>query len=284
MVQPDPPRPVLGPLPPPNPVNPFGTPAQQPAASPMPVPVPVPVPPPAPRRPRVWPKILAGVAAVVVLGGLVAGSYFIARGANPNAGPSALASTSTSPSSAPSPSPSPHDIGSRQTDPKPLSVAEVFPNADIRPDAGRNATYHVLKTNELGSCAKAATGKVGSVLAKYRCTQVVRATVTAPVDGYVATLGIANLSTLDGAQSASDAITALGRNTQGSFTGMAASGAAGKLASSPTVFALQSYGHFLLYVVVGRADGKAPTANATIQQIVTDLVQTYLTGVIDARS
>ena len=271
--------PAFGPLPPGpgSAATPFGT-AQGTYRGPV-----QPLPPGPPRR-RVWPRVLRVCVTVLVLAGLVAGSYALARGSNPN--PDANPSTSAKPSPSPSPSPtsSPVDVGSRETDPKPLTVAEVFPDSTINPDPGRNATYHVLKTDTVHTkCPQVATGKVGAVLTKYGCDQAVRATLSAPMSGYVVTAGVCNLATAGGAQTAADSITTLGRNTQGNFTGFAAPGAS-KLATSPTVFALQSYGHYLLYVVIGRTDGKAPTGNTTTQQIVTDVVQTYLTGVIDARS
>lgn len=271
--------PAFGPLPP-GPggaANPFG-------ASPGSYQAPAQPLPPRPPRHRAWPRVLLVCLTVLVLAGLVAGSYALARGSNPSPDASAPSSAKPSPSPSPSPTSSPVDIGSRETDPEPLTVAEVFPHSTLDPDPGRNATYHVLKTDTVHTkCSQVAAGKVGGVLTKYGCTQAVRATLSAPMSGYVVTAGICNLATAGGAQTAADSITTLGRNTQGNFTGFAAPGAS-KLATSPTVFALQSYGHYLLYVVIGRTDGKAPTGDTTSQQIVTDLVQTYLTGVIDARA
>lgn len=261
------------------PAQPFGDPVRPfaPAATPEPVPTP-----PRRDRPRRWPKVLAGIAAVVLLGGLLAGSYALVKGNpqdTPTAGPKHSATTPPSPS----PTRSPIDVSARGTDPKPLTVDEVWGQDDLHPDPGRDATYRILARDKPRTvCGQAATGKVGGVLTKYHCTQVIRATLAAPADGYVLTAGICNLADSAGAQSAADAIKQLGRQTRGNFAGLSAPGAP-KLAKSPTVFTLQSYGHYVLYVVVGRTDGKAPAGNATTQQIVTDMVQTYLTGVVDAR-
>ena len=227
--------------------------------------------------------MLAAIAAVVVLGGLLAGSYALVR-RSPSGSPSASTSTGAqSPTSSPTPERSPIDVSARGTDPRPLTVEEVFGDDDLRPDAGRDAVYRVLARDKpLTTCGPAASGKIDDVLTKYECSQVIRATVAAPADGYLATVGIGNLADSDGAQAATDKIKQLGKAGDGAFTALPAPGAK-KLASSPTVFTLQPYGHYLLYVVVGRADGKAPQADTTTQQIVTDLVQSYLTGVIDDR-
>lgn len=291
---PVPPGPSLGGPPPPpgpsfatppagGPVNPFGEPASgnPPPRAEQVVPVPLP-----PRGPRVWPKVVGAVAAVVVLAGLVFGSYVLVRSTSDNqpAASHHRRGGSTAPTASPSPTRSPLDVSSRTTDSKPLTVGEVFPDSDINPDPGRDATYHVLKTDKVRTkCPQAATGGVGAVLTKYGCNQVVRATMTAPVDGYVLTAGMCNLENSGGAQTAADSITDLGKKTKGSFAGFAAPGAAAKLDRSPTVYALQAYGHYILYVVIGKTNGKAPAGDATTQQIVTDIVQTYLTGIVDHR-
>ncbi|WP_207124544.1 hypothetical protein [Actinocatenispora comari] len=256
---------------------------QQSGGAPPVVPPPVTVGPPPERGPRLWPKVLAGIVAVVVLAGLLAGSYALVRRSPTDKPSTSQSARAQSPTGSPTPEKSPIDVSARVTDPAPLTVKEVFGADDLHPDPGRDAVYHVLARDEpLTNCAKAARGQVGGVLAQYKCDQVVRATVAAPAKGYVATVGIANLADSDGAQAATDKIKDLGKAGDGALTALSAPGAT-KLAKSPTAFTLQPYGHYLLYVVVGRTDGKAPSANATIQQIVTDLVQSYLTGVIDAR-
>lgn len=287
MTQPDPrypggmqPADPFGPSPQPT----FGTPPPGPGWQQGGTGGPVFGPPPGGPRRRTWPRVLLICLTVLVLAGLVAGSYALARSSNPQPGAQASHSVAASPSPSPSPTSSPVDIGARETDPRPLTVGEVFPKSTVNPDPGRDATYHVLKTDAIHTkCPEVATSKVGDVLTKYGCSQALRATLSAPMSGYVVTAGVCNLATADGAQTAADSITTLGRNTQGNFTGFAAPGAE-KLATSPTAFALQSYGHYLLYVVIGRTDGTAPSSNTVAQQIVTDLVQTYLTGVIDART
>ncbi|MGA8115739.1 MAG: hypothetical protein WCA46_18925, partial [Actinocatenispora sp.] len=240
-------------------------------------------PPPRNGRP-VWPRLLAGAAVVLVLAGLLVGSYLLVRhdgAGQPAAGRHRPHTPPASASAAPERSPL--DVGSRRTDSRPLTTDEVFGPDDVTPDAGRDAVYHVLKRDRPdAACTRAGTGKVPGVLHRYGCDQVVRATLAAPTDGYVLTAGICNLTDADGARSASDDITSLGRQARGNFAGLAAPGA-GRLDRSATVAALQPYGHYLLYVVVGRADGAAPSSGAETQQIVSDLVQTYLPGIVDAR-
>ncbi len=237
------------------------------------------------RRSRVWLKVLAGVGVTIVLAGLLVGSYLLVKGTG--GAPEAHAShtaASHSPTARPSPTKSPLDISTRAADGQPLSVAEVFPGTSIQPDPGRSTTYQVLKSDlPLANCATATNGQIGPVLAKYGCNQVIRATLTTTDHAYAFTAGICNLADAAGAQAAVDQITGLGKAGKGGFTGLPAPGAGAKLDKSPTLYALQSYGHYVLYIVIGLASGATPASNATTQQIVQDVVPTYLTGIIDKR-
>lgn len=230
-----------------------------------------------------WIKVVAVVGAVVVLGGLLTGAYFLVKHTG-SGQPSTKGSHSASPTAKPSPTRSPLDISSRTSDSQPLTVAEVFPGTTLKPDPGRDATYQVLKTDAvITSCPGATNGQVGAVLTKYACTQVVRGTLATPGNTYVLTAGLCNMADAGGAQAATDQITQLGKAGKGGFTGLAAPGAAVKLDKSPTLYALQAYGHYVLYVVIGKPDGSAPASNADTQQILQDMISTYLTSVIDKR-
>jgi hypothetical protein len=269
---------------PPPPVTPATPGAPSPEPSPGPTPLYFPPRPPKPRS-RAWLKVLAGVGVTIVLGGLLVGSYLLVKGAG--GAPDAHASkhpASQSPTARPSPSRSPLDISTRAADSRPLTASEVFPGATIQPDPGRSTTYRVLKADApLPNCATATNGQIGPVLSKYACNQVIRATLSTSDGAYAFTAGICNLVDAAGAQAAVDQITALGKAGKGGFTGLVAPGAGAKLATSPTLYALQSYGHYVLYVVIGLASGATPASNATTQQIVQDVVPTYLTGIVDKR-
>lgn len=237
------------------------------------------------KRSRAWLKVLAGFGVTIVLAGLLVGSYLLVKGTG--GAPQAHGSHSAAPASAterPSPTRSPLDIGSRATDSKPLTASEVFPGTTIQPDPGRSTTYPVLKVDKVvTNCASVANGQIPAVLTKYGCDQVVRATLATTDDKYAFTAGICNLSDAAGAQTASDTITSLGQAQKGGFDGLAASGAAAKLDKSPTLYAVSPDGHYLIYIVIGLASGATPAVNAATQQIVQDVAQTYLTGVIDQR-
>jgi hypothetical protein len=296
--QPQQPPPGYPPYPPPPRSEP---PAQQPFLAQPPPPVPPADPtglstpsgptqlyfPPKPprRRSRVWLKVLAGVGVAIVLAGLLVGSYLLVKGTGGS--PQAHSShppTSQSPTSSPSPTRSPLDISTRTADNRPLTVSEVFPSTSIQPDPGRSTTYQVLKAdNPLANCAAATNGQIGPVLTRYGCNQVIRATLATGDNAYAFTAGICNMADSAGAQAAVDQITSLGKAGKGGFTGLAAPGAGAKLDKSPTLYALQAYGHYVLYIVIGLASGATPASNATTQQIVQDVVPTYLTGVIDKR-
>jgi hypothetical protein len=279
--------------PPPQPYAPPPGPAYPPPPGPAypppeahagPAPLYFPARPPRPRS-RAWLKVLAGAGVTVVLAGLLAGSYLLVKGAGgaPDAHRSHRAAVHST-TAGPAPSRSPLDISTRTADSQPLSTAEVFPSQHIQPDPGRTTTYQVLKSDTpLANCATATSGQLGPVLTRYGCDQVVRATLATGDDTYALTAGICNLSDTAGAQAAVDQITSLGKAGKGSFTGLAAPGPAAKLATSPTLYALQSYGHYVLYIVIGLATGATPTSNAATQQIVQDIVPTYLTAIIDKR-
>ncbi|CAM3301427.1 hypothetical protein STSO111631_12890 [Stackebrandtia soli] len=164
---------------------------------------------------------------------------------------------------------------SRETDPEPVTADELFSESALD-------GYTVLGTDEVTKCADAAVGAVGDLLADGDCTQVVRATVVAPDGAYVATVGVVNLVDDAAASSARDAIEA---GVDGGFAALRTEGAGSELGLSPTVLGFNTYGHYLLYVVIGRVDGEAPAGDdPAVGALVSELVDTHLIRTLKPRS
>ncbi|HLU43987.1 MAG TPA: hypothetical protein VKZ67_03065, partial [Natronosporangium sp.] len=86
------------------------------------------------------------------------------------------------------------DISSREADPVPLTVDEVFPTDEIIINPAEPG-YEILATQESDDCGVAAADELAELLEKLGCSQVVRATLRSPTDGYLITGGILNLAT-----------------------------------------------------------------------------------------
>jgi hypothetical protein len=137
-------------------------------------------------------------------------------------------------------------------------------------------------------CEIAAIGALGPLLAQHHCSQVVRAGMTAPYDGYEVTAGVFNLADADGAAQVSRRVRDLVESGDGTFAAMAAGAGPG---SSPQLEPVSQvgwheFGHFLVYCVITRPDGAVMQANDQYAaQITADLLDSYLAGeVIAART
>jgi hypothetical protein len=219
--------------------------------------------------------VLAAVALVAVCGVGVYVTFLSGNGSDAKSGPNA------------------HDISSQTVDPAPLTVAEVFPAATVsvtgngsapagKPSAGASGaaaagqSYQVVKP-EATECKNAVVGDLAQLLVTAGCTQVVRATLLSADQQYVITTGLFNVRDSDAAKQAGDGVKGVVDATKGRFTGLTAGGATDIIGRAKTQLAWDTRGHFLLYCVIARADGKDPdAANPSVTQIVTDLVETYL--------
>jgi hypothetical protein len=180
---------------------------------------------------------------------------------------------------------SPYAISSRDLDPAPLSLAEVFAGAQVRLGSG---SYRVRSTHIDNVCATATTGEIGALLDDAGCTQVVRASMTAPYPGYEVTTGVFNLTDAAAAARAGEQIRPLIESGRGSFAAMAAGAAPG---SDPrdrpdSQVGWHDRGHFLVYCVITRSDNVPISPDDPYApRITADLLDTYLAGeVIGARA
>jgi hypothetical protein len=166
-------------------------------------------------------------------------------------------------------------IGSRELDAKPLSQGEVFPQQEIRLVSGA-APYRVTMTHIDTDCPVATIGELGALLREHGCSQVVRAGLTAPFGGYQVTAGVFNLAEESGATLVAEKTGPLVENGRGSFAAM------GGLASDPLAEPMAQVGwhprgHFLLYCVIARPDGRlVADDDPYAERITADLIERYL--------
>ncbi|MFG1607366.1 hypothetical protein [Actinoplanes sp. NPDC049265] len=182
---------------------------------------------------------------------------------------------------------SPYAISSRHLDPEPLSLTEVFSGAEVRLRSG-DAPYRVTLTHIDNVCETASTGAIGPLLRQAGCSQVIRASMTAPYGNYQVTAGVFNLTDAPAAARVGDRIRPLVELGSGSFAAMAAGAAPGSdpMARPGSQVGWHDRGHYLVYCVISRPDTIPIAADDPYaRQITADLLDTYLSGeVIGARA
>ncbi|HEY8451964.1 MAG: hypothetical protein FWJ70_16350 [Micromonosporaceae bacterium] len=178
------------------------------------------------------------------------------------------------------------DISSREGDPEPLTVDEVFPSEQIVINADENP-YEVLGTEATEDCSVAVADALSDLLAELDCTQVVRATLRSPNGEYLVTTGIFNLATRDQAVRAYEEIPPIVDEQTGRFVGLLAGEGTEPIMISETRLGWDYRGHYLMYAVVAKADGTDFGADDDryAQLIIWDMVEVHLrTGVLEARA
>ncbi len=210
---------------------------------------------------------LGCIATVVVLATCGLGSYLLVKddrqvvGAEPT--PSAVVPQ--------------RDISSRTVDPTLLTIADVFPDKEVIADPAVPPYTMSGAAQILKDCRAAATGDVGKLLRDLGCNQVVRATFKSPDGGHWATAGIFNLKDREAAVQAHEQIKSIVDAEKGRFTGFVSGTASRVLARAPTQLAWDAQGHFLVYCVIARADGKEFEAgDPHLRVIIYDLAEKYL--------
>jgi hypothetical protein len=177
------------------------------------------------------------------------------------------------------------DISSREADPVPLTVDEVFPTDEIIINPAEPG-YEILATQESDDCGVAAADELAELLEKLGCSQVVRATLRSPTDGYLITGGILNLATEADAERAYQDIKPLVEEGTGRFLGLLAGEGTEAIVLSETVLFWDYRGHYLMYAVVARADGGtfSATDNRYADLVSWDIIEVHLRGgVLEAR-
>jgi hypothetical protein len=173
----------------------------------------------------------------------------------------------------------------RGADAIPLTLDEVFPSEVIQV-AGAADPYQVRTRHIDTECSIAATGELGRILTDQGCSQVVRATMTAPYGRYQVTAGLFNLTDATSAEQVGNTARRLVESGTGTFAAMSGEGVPG---TDPTHQPLaqvnwHEHGHYLLYAVIARPDGQVVhDDDPYAQQITVDLIETYLNGQVLAK-
>ena len=214
--------------------------------------------------------VLSGLAAVILLSIFGLSTFFVVA--------DKWRGDRTDPAEAPAAG-APWAISSRQVDPKPLSLTEIFPVSEIKMASGA-APYRISLTHIDTDCDIATVGVLGRILTDHGCSQVVRAGMTAPYGGYEVTAGVFNLAHESGTARVGGQLRALAEQRGSTFTAMSTGFAptvdpqAGPLSQ----VSWRERGHYLMYCVITRPDGaRVEPGDQYAQRITADLLDTYLT-------
>jgi hypothetical protein len=228
---------------------------------------------------RLW-QAVVGVLGVIAL--LVTCGFFSWRVLqDERTGQGAQAATG-----APTATAQPRDISSREVDPEPLTVDEVFGEEEI-PINPADPPYRVLGTQAEKDCSVAAADALAELLDEHGCSQVVRATLRSPDKDYLITGGVFNLKTEDGALEAYEGISPLIEEGTGRFLGLLAGDGTEPIVLSSTQLGWDYRGHYLIYTVIARADGAefAAADDREAELIIWDIAEIHLrTNVLDKRA
>jgi hypothetical protein len=211
-------------------------------------------------------KVAIAAALVLVLAAAAALSYAVLHGSGT---PRAAGRGPSKPPASPTPTASP-SLGaqSRATDPKPLTVAELYPTTFTV------AGSTVLRTaSDLSShCGTRLVGSAIQVgISRAGCTQVVRATYLASTPGLMGTIGVLNLST---ANAAATAARSAGGNDFISQLG-AKHGPTHRIGQGTGIEEAVAKGHYLILIwaeFTSLRNPKTAGQRTTIEQFMTELL------------
>jgi len=176
------------------------------------------------------------------------------------------------------------NIDSREADPNPLTVEDVFPNAEIPAAQPDWPPYTMMGQPHVSEdCSVAADGEVRRVLVSNGCSQVLRASFASGDNLYFATAGVLNLPDVNVATTLMTSIQGLVETQQGRLLGYVSVPEANRqLYTAPAHLSFLVRGHFLLYAVVVRQDS-AEIAPGEADYVIEDLVKAYLRGTVVER-
>ena len=219
---------------------------------------------------RSWLRILATITGIALLAGCAAGTFFLLREDGVTEEGTAGAPTApVSPESDP--------LESRTTDPDPVTVGELFADTGVVAASG---TYQTVKAESKDVCMGAATGKLARLLDQNECSQVVRATLLSPDGAFALTAGVVNLVDAESAQAVRSGV----EEDAGDFTTLHGDGQTAALGRTATVLGYNTYGHYLLYVVIAPTDGTRPDQGDPVYaSIVGEIVETHLAEALRPR-
>lgn len=169
------------------------------------------------------------------------------------------------------------DISTRELDPNPLTVADVFPSREI-PAADPSWPPYLMigEPHAADDCSAAADGEVKRALGTNGCSQVVRASFASGDNRYFVTAGILNLPDVQVATALHYEIEGLVESGQGRFLGYISDRNVNQvLYTAPPRLTWKVAGHFLLYTVIVRQDS-AELTQEEADYVEWDVLDTYL--------
>jgi len=206
-------------------------------------------------------------AIVLVLAAASTMGYFVVHMFYSHPRPAALSRGRASASASPSPSLGPYGhIETRQTDPQPLTLGQLYPTSYT--DLGSTMTN--TATNLSANCLGAISGaNLQAVVSAAGCTQVARATYFTTL-GMMGTIGVLNLTT------AAKATTAVQSADANDFISQLAgsSGPTQKIGQGTGIEEAAAKGHYLILIWAQLTDLSKPSATQT-----TDL-ENFMTGML----
>ncbi|MER7543647.1 hypothetical protein [Actinomadura sp.] len=225
-----------------------------------------------PERRRNLPLIIGGsaVAGILLIGGGVGLSSLLKDDPEPKAAPTQSASAQAQPTPSPTkPVLAPVKLQSRSTDPKPLTLKEVFGNGKFT--AGGHK-YVRTAVNARKSCTAVVGGAtLEKALKKGGCTQALRATYALSTGSLIGTVGVFNLENEAAAKTAVKAAAAKDAFLQ-ALPGKGVTKTNGKGEAFGTS---QARGHYVIMTWVQRPDGKkiASKYHAAVRVFGTQMVK-----------
>jgi hypothetical protein len=216
---------------------------------------------------RRWQLALAALGALVLMTVCGLGSFLIMKDERQGA---------DAQPTKPPPTAVARDISTRAADSAPLTAKEVFPSTKIT-IPGTPEAYQVIKTQATKDCRVAADAELRKLIGSLKCSQVVRGTLRSPTKEYLITGGVLNLETAAGAQQAKDHVQSMVDQNAGRFLGFVTGKETEPLALSATHVGWDTRGHYLIYCLIARADGKDFADNDPYaRQILYDIVELHL--------
>ncbi|MGP4024702.1 hypothetical protein [Actinomadura sp. 3N407] len=208
--------------------------------------------PPPPERRRNLPLIIGGAAAAGLL--LIAGGIGLSSVLEGDSEPKG-AKTSQAAKPTPTPSPTkpvlaPVKLKSRTTDPKPLTLKEVFGNGKFE---ARGFKYVRTAANSKKSCTAVVGGTaLEKTLKQGDCTQALRATYALTKGQLIGTVGVFNLESEAAAEKAVKAAA----DKDAFLQALPGKGITKTNGKGEALGTSQARGHYLLMTWVQRPDGK----------------------------
>ncbi|TDC69974.1 hypothetical protein E1200_06670 [Actinomadura sp. GC306] len=224
-----------------------------------------------PRKSRRTPLVIgaAAVAGLVLIGGGIGLSSMLKDDSKAEAKPSQAAATPTPTPSPTQPVLAPVKLKSRTTDPKPLTLREVFGNGKFK---ARGHNYVRTAANAKKSCAAVVGGRtLEKTLKQGRCTQALRATYALTGGQLIGTVGVFNLETEAAAKKAEKAAAA----KDAFLLALPGKGVSKTNGRGEALGTSQARGHYLLMTWVQRPDGKKIPAkhHAAVRVFSTEMVK-----------